>query len=177
MTKKKFQDITVEIVKGDITNQPDMDAIVNAANAFLRKGGGVAGAIHAAAGDDLEREAVALGPIKPGQAVITAAYNLPNKHVIHCLGPVYERDIPHDKLLAQCYTNALDLAEKHSLKSIAFAAISTGVFGYPVEEAASVALNAIKDKVSFMNSVKTIRMVLFSDLDYQTHENVLKNWK
>ncbi len=174
--KKKFQDLTIEIVKGDITRQTDIDAIVNAANAFLRKGGGVAGAIHKAAGDELEKEAVSLGPIKPGQAVITSAYNLPNKHVIHCLGPVYERDVPHDKLLANCYDNALELAEKHELKSIAFPAISTGIFGYPVEEAATVALNAIKEKVPFLSHIKLVRMVLFSDNDYLAHESVLKKW-
>ncbi|MFO8067428.1 MAG: macro domain-containing protein [Bacteroidales bacterium] len=176
MIRKKFQDITIELTKGDITNQPDIDAIVNAANAFLRTGGGVAGAIHEAAGPDLEKESVSLGPIKPGQAVITSAYKLPNKNVIHCLGPVYQRDLPHDKLLASCYSNSLELADKYDLKSIAFPAISTGAFGYPIEEAAKVALNAIKEKTPFLNSVKIVRMVLFSDSDYDAHEVVFKKW-
>lgn len=174
MIKKKFQDITIELIKGDITNQPDIDVIVNAANAFLRIGGGVAGAIHTAAGEELEKESVSLGPIKPGQAVITGAYNLPNKNVIHCLGPVYQRDLPHDELLAACYKNALELADKYSLKSIAFPAISTGAFGYPIEEASKVALNAIKEKTPFLNSVKIVRMVLFSESDYREHESIFK---
>lgn len=166
--------VYLEVSMGDIVMQKDMDAIANAANAFLRVGGGVAGAIHKAAGPELEKEAMTKGPINPGQAVITKAYNLPNKHVIHVLGPVYDRDIPHDKLLADCYSNALDLCEKHQLTSIAFPAISTGVFGYPVEEAAPVALKAIYAKMPVLNSVKRIRLVIFNERDYDSHIKALK---
>lgn len=168
-------DARLEVIQGDIVQQPDMDAIANAANAFLRIGGGVAGAIHKAAGSELEKEAIKKGPIKPGQAVITKAYNLPNKHVIHVLGPVYDRDIPHDELLANCYINALKLCEQYKLKSIAFPAISTGVFGYPVEEAAPAALQAIYDKMPELESVKIIRMVVWTDRDYIEHVNAMLN--
>ena len=94
MTQRQLDTVAVETVQGDIANQPDLDAIVNAANAELRIGGGVAGAIHRAAGPGLEQECIPLGPIRPGDAVISAGHNLPNAHVIHCLGPVYGRDEP-----------------------------------------------------------------------------------
>lgn len=165
---------SLEVSLGDIVMQNDMDAIANAANAFLRIGGGVAGAIHKAAGPDLEKEAITKGPIKPGEAVITKAYNLPNKYVIHVLGPVYDRDVPHDKYLADCYSNALDLGERYELESIAFPAVSTGVFGYPVEEAAQVALKAIYAKMASLKSVKRIRMVIFKEKDYRVHIKALK---
>ncbi|GAB4107661.1 macro domain-containing protein [Echinicola sediminis] len=163
--------------QGDITAQPDMDVIVNAANAQLRVGGGVAGAIHRAAGPALEKEAVPLGPIKPGEAVMTKAYNLPNKHVIHCLGPVYGQDKPEDKLLGDCYRNALKLADKEGLESIAFPAISTGIFGYPIKEAAEVAYRAIMEVVPGLKAVKEICFVLFGAHDFQVHEEVLSGLK
>lgn len=166
---------TLEVVQGDIVQQPDMDAIANAANAFLRIGGGVAGAIHKAAGPEMEKEAMKKGPIKPGEAVITKAYNLPNKYVVHLLGPVYDRDIPHDKLLANCYINALKLCEEYKIESIAFPAVSTGVFGYPVEEAAPVSLQAIYEQMPGLKSVKTIRMVIWTERDYKEHIRALKN--
>ncbi len=166
---------TLEVVQGDIVHQTDMEAIANAANAFLRIGGGVAGAIHKAAGPELEKEAMKKGPIKPGEAVITKAYNLPNKYVVHLLGPVYDRDIPHDKLLAKCYINALKLCEEFKIESIAFPAVSTGVFGYPVEEAAPVSLQAIYEQMPGLKSVKTIRMVIWTDRDYKEHIKALKN--
>ncbi|MFW5708393.1 MAG: macro domain-containing protein [Bacteroidota bacterium] len=166
--------VCLEVSKGDIVQQKDMDAIVNAANAFLRIGGGVAGAIHKAAGPELEKEAVKKGPIKPGEAVITKAYNLPNKHVIHVLGPVYNRDVPHDVYLARCYTSALELCEEYKLSSIAFPAVSTGAFGYPVEEAAPIAINAIYNKMPQLKHVKRIRMVVFNEHDYNEHIKVLK---
>ncbi|MEW5935275.1 MAG: macro domain-containing protein, partial [Bacillota bacterium] len=104
--------VRIECVQGDIVRQVGFDAIVNAANAQLRSGGGVAGAIHRAAGPGLEEECRPLAPIRPGQAVITGGHNLPNRYVIHCLGPVYGRDEPSDQLLATCYRNALRLAEE-----------------------------------------------------------------
>ncbi len=170
MTKKEQMKANLELIRGDIANQPDMDAIVNAANARLRTGGGVAGAIHRAAGPGLEEECLPLAPIQPGQAVITGAHQLPNKHVIHCLGPVYGRDKPEDKLLAACYENALKLAEEHQLRSIAFPAISTGVFGYPLDEAAEVAVSTIQNMINGLENLKTIRMVLFSESDLQAFQ-------
>ncbi len=169
-----FGDVTLELIEGDLTRQPDMEAIANAANAMLRKGGGVDGAIHHVAGPGLEKEAHPLGPLKPGEAVITGGHNLPNKYVIHCLGPVYDRDIPHDKLLADCYRNALRLCEENGIKSIAFPAISTGIFGYPPEEAAPVALKAIIEAMPTLKSLKTIRVVLYNSSLHEIFREALK---
>ena len=143
--KTNIEGIDVECTRGDIASQPDMAAIVNAANAQLRIGGGVAGAIHRAAGPGLEEECRPMAPIKPGEAVISGGHNLPNRHVIHCLGPVYGVDKPEDKLLADCYKNALKVAEENEVDSIAFPAISAGAFGYPIEAATDVALEAVKE--------------------------------
>lgn len=166
--------MTVELRQGDLTRQKDCEAVVNAANAQLQNGGGVAGAIHAAAGPDLEKEAVPLGPINPGEAVITGAYGLPNKYVIHCLGPVYGKDKPEAELLANCYSNALDLAEEHRLPSIAFPAISTGIFGYPIEEAARVAITTIIGKITEIKHLKNIVFVLYSSKDLEVYEKILE---
>jgi O-acetyl-ADP-ribose deacetylase (regulator of RNase III) len=151
----------VECRQGDIANQPDIDAVVNAANAALRPGGGVAGALHRAAGPELDRACRPLAPIKPGQAVITEAFGLPNRHVIHCLGPVYGRDTPEETLLADCYRNALELAERHGLSSIAFPALSAGAFGYPLEEAARVALTTMRKTLPECPGIERVRFVLF----------------
>ncbi|MFP4395133.1 MAG: macro domain-containing protein [Anaerolineales bacterium] len=173
MTKRKIQGVTIECVQGNIAHQPEMDAVVNAANAELRIGGGVAGAIHRAAGPGLERECRPLAPIQPGQAVITGAHDLPNRHVIHCLGPIYGVNEPADALLASCYKNALCLAEQNDIQSIAFPAISTGAFGYPVEPAARVAFQAVLDMLPQLSSVAHIRFVLFSPSDLRIHEQAL----
>src|SRR3712207_8008439 len=119
--------VVVECVRGDITSQDDVAAVVNAANAELRSGGGVAGAIHRAAGPGLEEEARSLAPIAPGEAVMTGGHDLPNRHVIHTLGPLYGRDSPEAELLANCYRNSLALAEEGGIDSIAFPAISTEI--------------------------------------------------
>ena len=174
MDRYIFGDVTLELIEGDITKQPDMEAIANAANAMLRVGGGVDGAIHRAAGPGLEKEAHPLGPLNPGEAVITSGHDLPNKYVIHCLGPVYDRDIPHDLLLANCYKNAMRICEDKGIRSIAFPAISTGVFGYPVEEAAPVTLKAIMDAMPNLKSLRNIRLVLFSHHVHQVFGNALE---
>lgn len=165
--------VKIECVQGDIVRQVGFDAVVNAANAELRMGGGVAGAIHRAAGPGLEEECRPLAPIRPGQAVITGGHRLPNRYVIHCLGPVYGIDEPSDQLLAECYRNALKLAEQHGISSIAFPAISTGAFGYPMEEAAEVALRTILEMTPFLKSVKVIRFVLRDDKALRVHEDTL----
>jgi len=175
MTERKPHGITLECVQGDIAHQPDVEAIVNAANAELRIGGGVAGAIHRAAGPALERECRPLAPIRPGQAVITGAHNLPNRYVIHCLGPIYGLDEPAEELLAACYRNALQLAEQNKIASIAFPAISTGAFGYPMEPAAQVAFKTVIDVLPRLSSVKYVRFVLFHHADVRVHEGVLEN--
>lgn len=170
--------ITIDCIIGDIAQQPGFDAIVNAANAELRPGGGVAGAIHRAAGPGLAEECLPLAPIKPGQAVITAAYDLPNRYVIHCLGPMYGLDEPSDSLLADCYRNALRLADAHGLVSIAFPAIATGSFGYPVTEAAEVALGAVASSAETAKTVGIVRFVLGDDAALLAHERSLEaEWK
>lgn len=170
---KQFHGLELEIVEGDITSQPDIDVIVNAANAQLTRGGGVAGAIHRAAGPELEIECLPLGPINPGQAVITKAYCLPNKRVIHCLGPVYGQDEPSGELLANCYRNALRLADENNLESIAFPAISTGIFGYPVCEAALVALKSVLESMPQLRNIHRVRFVLFDPDSRSCHEQTL----
>ena len=171
--RRAVHGVTVECAQGDIASQGDVAAIVNAANAELRSGGGVAGAIHRAAGPELEREARSLAPIRPGEAVITGGHNLPNRYVIHTLGPVYGQDRPEAELLANCYRNSLALAEENGIDSIAFPAISTGVFGYPVEEAAEVALRTVVEEKERLERVRLIRFVLFGEQDYEVHEQAL----
>lgn len=166
--------VTLEIERGDIAAQNDIQAVVNAANAQLKTGGGVAGAIHRAAGPGLTEETRPLAPISPGEAVITGGHNLPNEYVIHCLGPVYGRDKPEDELLANCYRNALKRAEEEDVESIAFPAISTGAFGYPTEAAARVALSTIQEEAEHLESVNTIRFVLFGEDDYNIHQKVME---
>ncbi|MDW7738517.1 MAG: macro domain-containing protein [Bacillota bacterium] len=167
--------VLIECTVGDIASQDNIDAVVNAANAQLRTGGGVAGALHRAAGPGLEEECLPLAPIKPGEAVITGGHRLPNRHVIHCLGPVYGVDQPEVDLLSACYINALKLAEKNKLTSIAFPSISTGVFGYPMEEAAGIAFATIKRMIPQLKTVKLIRFVLYNSEALTIHEKQFKN--
>lgn len=163
----------IECIQGNIVKQDDIRAIVNAANAQLRIGGGVAGAIHKAAGPGLEEECRPLAPIKPGQAVITGAHQLPNDFVIHCLGPVYGQDEPSDRLLADCYRNALGLAREEGIESIAFPALSTGAFGYPLEEAADVALRTVVREAAAHDQPQLIRFVLFDGNAAEVHRKAL----
>lgn len=173
--KKRLHDIELEIEKGDIANQPDLDVVVNAANAELAPGGGVAGAIHKAAGPALYEECKPKAPIKPGEAVITKAYNLPNDHVIHCLGPVYGQDELERDLLAACYRNSLRLAEEQELRSIGFPAISTGIFGYPPDKAVEVVFNTVLGELPGIKHLKKIKFVLFSEEDLQLYWEKLKD--
>jgi len=170
---KTMWGVTIECVRGDIASQGGVTAVVNAANAQLKMGGGVAGAIHRAAGPGLAEECHPLAPIKPGEAVITGGHNLPNRSVIHCLGPVYGVDKPEGELLARCYRNALQLADEHKIDSVAFPAISTGAFGYPVEDAARVAFSAIAETIPKLKHVRSIRFVLHSGHDLKIHEAAL----
>jgi len=172
--KKKFSNIIVELSVGNIIQQHDIDAIVNAANAQLRIGGGVAGAIHGAGDPELEQLTRSLAPIQPGEAVITEAPNLPNKFIIHCLGPVFGRDEPSARLLENCYINALKRAEEEEIRSAAFPAISTGAFGYPMKEAAQIALNTVKGEVDSLQHVEHVRFVLFDENALQIHKSVLE---
>lgn len=173
MSRHQIGEVTLELAVGDIASQDDVDAVVNAANAQLQMGGGVAGAIHRAAGPGLAEECRPLAPISPGECVITGAHDLPNRNVIHCLGPVYEVDEPSADLLADCYRNALDLADRAGLASVAFPAISTGAFGYPLEEAAEVALRTVLAAAPGLGSVRLIRFVFFQEGDLEVHQRVL----
>lgn len=173
MTRAEVGDVRIELVVGDIADQPDLDAVVNAANAQLQIGGGVAGAIHRAAGPGLAEECRPMAPIRPGECVITGAHRLPNRHVIHCLGPVYGHDEPAEQLLAGCYRRALELADRNGLSSLAFPAISTGAFGYPMEQAAEVSLSTVKQAAAHLSSVRLIRFVLYSARDLELHSRTL----
>jgi O-acetyl-ADP-ribose deacetylase (regulator of RNase III) len=175
--RRQFDDVTIECIRGDIASQEDVEAVVNAANARLGPGGGVAGAIHRAAGPGLAEEAIPLGPIEPGEAVITGAHRLPNRYVIHTLGPVYGQDRPEAELLARCYRNSLSLAEEEGLESIAFPAISTGIFGYPAEEAAEIALRTVREEAERLEGMRLIRFVLFGEKDLEVHERALAGYQ
>ena len=156
----------IEIVQGDITRL-DVDAIVNAANRLLLGGGGVDGAIHRAAGPGLLEECRGLHGCRIGEARITSGYALPARHVIHTVGPVWrggERD--EEALLAACYRNSLGLAVRHSLKTIAFPAISTGVYGYPLDRATRI---AVSETIQFLAANETLERVVFVCFDERTY--------
>lgn len=147
-------------VQGDLLAQDDCDAIVNAANVQLLPGGGVCGLIHDAAGPELARHCAQLNSIPVGGAVVTPGFKLKQRWVIHACGPRYGLDCPSDKLLADAFKNALDVAEQKQVKRIAFPAISTGIYGYPLEEAARVTVAEIRACLPALQSVEEVRLVL-----------------
>jgi O-acetyl-ADP-ribose deacetylase (regulator of RNase III) len=153
----------IDVVRGDITEQ-EVDAIVNAANSSLLGGGGVDGAIHRAAGPELLAECRALGGCAPGEAKATGGYRLPARHVIHTVGPVWGGGRQGEaETLAACHRNALALADELGCRSVAFPAISTGIFGYPIAEAAAVAVPATRDALEEHPSIEQVRFVVFND--------------
>lgn len=172
--KTELNQVTLECAVGDIAGQSDIEAVVNAANAELMPGGGVADALHARAGPGLAKACAPLAPISPGEAVITEGFGLPNGHVIHCLGPVYGRDEPSDELLAHCYKQALSLAETHGIASVAFPAISSGAFGYPLKSAAEVACTTVVSKIPELRQVRLVRFVLFDQKTYDVFSEQLQ---
>ncbi len=164
----------IEIYKGDITRLK-VDAIVNAANTSLLGGGGVDGAIHRAAGPKLLEECRSLNGCRTGEAKITRGYNLPAKYVIHTVGPVwYGGNKNEDELLANCYRNSLRLAAENKIKTIAFPAISTGVYNFPNGRAAKIAVQEIKNFLDKDNSIEKIIFVCFDEGTYQIYNNTCK---
>ena len=157
----------IEIIKGDITKLK-VDAIVNAANKSLLGGGGVDGAIHRAAGKDLVAECRTLNGCETGQSKITKGYNLPAKYVIHTVGPVwYGGDRNEPELLRSCYISALSLAKENNIKTIAFPAISCGVYRFPIEEACKIAFDSVNE---FISKSDCFEKIIFIDIN----ENIIK---
>ncbi len=163
----------ITVVTGDITKQ-QVDAIVNAANSSLLGGGGVDGAIHRAAGRQLVEECRTLGGCPTGEAKITRGYHLPARYVIHTVGPVWrggEQGEPD--LLAACYRNSLALAVAHTVRSIAFPAISTGIYGYPLEAATRIAMDETRRFLASDDTLEEIRFVCFGDAAYSVYRGML----
>ena len=153
----------IDIRQADITRL-DVDAIVNAANNQLEDGAGVCGAIHSAAGPGLLAECRELGGCETGEAKITGGYELPARHVIHAVGPVWRGgDHGEARLLADCYRNSIRLAERHGLQSIAFPAISCGIFGYPLEQAAGIAIETTLQELHRCEQLDEVIFACFSD--------------
>jgi O-acetyl-ADP-ribose deacetylase (regulator of RNase III) len=163
------------VLEGDITKQ-QVDAIVNAANTSLLGGGGVDGAIHRAAGPELLQECRTLGGCPAGEAKITRGYLLPAKYVIHTVGPVWNGGWHHEaELLAQCYRNCFRLMEQHSLHSIAFPAISCGVYGFPPKRAAAIALTEIQHFLEVNPKAEHVLVVCFTHDVYESYRELLQS--
>jgi len=162
----KNADSKIQIVQGDITKL-DVDAIVNAANTTLLGGGGVDGAIHRAAGPELLAECRLLGGCRPGEAKITGGYRLPARFVIHTVGPIW-RGGKHDeaRTLTNCYRNSLQLAVENEIKTLAFPAISCGAYGYPVEEAAQIALETTREFLASADQIEKVTFALWDEDAY-----------
>jgi len=170
----KVEDCVLELVEGDLTRQ-DTDAIVNAANQTLLGGGGVDGAIHRAAGPKLLNECRGLGGCPTGEARLTRGYNLKARYVIHTVGPVYRDGLHREpELLASCYRESLKLAAEKGLKSVAFPSISTGAYGYPIRDAARIALKTVKEFLRQHSEIKLVRFVLFGRPAYEAYEAALR---
>ena len=172
--QKKMGDTLVELIQGDISDQ-QTDAVVNAANRNLEPGSGVSGAIHSVAGPKLFEACSEHTPLETGQVVLTPGFDLPNKFVIHTVGPFYASGGPAEAaLLERCYENSLNLAEGKEITSIAFPAISTGIFGYPKKEAAEVAFTAIDKYLRKNSSIRLIRVVVFDLSSFVIHKRAFK---
>ena len=167
----------IELIEGDITKL-DVDAIVNAANSSLLGGGGVDGAIHYAAGPQLVEECAKLGGCPTGEAKLTKGYRLPARHVIHTVGPIWRGGSNGEpEKLANCYRNSMQIAADNGFATIAFPAISTGVYGYPLQEAAQIAINQVIECLNKMPSIKKVIFVLFGRKNFDIYTDILSNLK
>ena len=170
---KKNQDPKIEIIQGDITKL-DVDAIVNAANTTLLGGGGVDGAIHRAAGTELLAECRTLGGCRPGEAKITRGYRLPARFVIHTVGPVWSGGEGNEpEILANCYRSALQLVLENGIKTIAFPAISCGAYGYPIPEAAQIAVKTTRNFLATEDQIDKVIFVLWGEDIYDAYLGLL----
>jgi O-acetyl-ADP-ribose deacetylase len=170
---KKTEDSKIEIIQGDITKL-DVDAIVNAANMTLLGGGGVDGAIHRTAGTELLAECRTLGGCRPGEAKITRGYRLPARFVIHTVGPVWRGGKRHEpEILANCYGNALQLAVENGVRTIAFPAISCGAYGYPIPDAAQIAVETTRNFLATADKIHKVIFVLWGEDIYDTYRRLL----
>ena len=161
----------IEVIQGDI-KKLKVDAIVNAANRSLLGGGGVDGAIHYAAGSELLAECETLGGCKTGQAKITKGYRLPAKHVIHTVGPVWQGGQKGEAdLLASCYRESLNLAVQNNLETIAFPAISCGIYGYPIPQAAEIAVREVSQFLDTHPSIQKVYLICFESDVFQAYQN------
>ncbi|MCS6841085.1 MAG: O-acetyl-ADP-ribose deacetylase [Roseiflexus sp.] len=167
-------DSTLELIRGNIVEQ-DVDAIVNAANETLAPGGGVSGAIHRAAGPELAEECARIGGCPTGEARITAGYRLKARHVIHAVGPRYTGSPRDAELLASAYRSSLLLAAQHGLRSVAFPSISTGIYGYPLDEAAPIALATCRDMLQSHPQLALVRFVLFDEETFRAYERAAQS--
>src|SRR6266704_2625907 len=166
MSTRMIKGVTLVLLRGNIV-EVQVDAIVNAANSGLRGGGGVDGAIHRAGGPGIMEECRKIGGCPTGSAVATTAGKLPAKYVFHAVGPIYEGTSEDERLLKSAYQSCLNLAEQYKIESIAFPSLSTGVYGYPLELAAPIALGTIVEHIKKSTSLKQVTMVLFGDRAYQ----------
>ena len=167
----------MKLVQGDITKE-DVEAIVNAANKSLLGGGGVDGAIHRAAGPDLLAECRTLGGCETGDAKLTRGYGLKARHVIHTVGPVYKTgESGEPEKLASCYRKSLELATANGLKSLAFPAISCGVYGYPIRDASRIALRTVADYCKAHPEIEEVRFVLFGAGDLAVYREAFEEMK
>ncbi len=171
--KRTIQSISIETTIGDIANQADIKAVVNAANKDLKTGGGVAGALHRKAGKKLEEACRPFAPIEVTEVIMTKGFDLPNDTVLHALGPRFGVDNPSDKLLKRTYDNVFNLLKRRNIDSVALPAISIGAFGYPKKDATIITLRTLKSHLLTLNQVKTIRFVLYDEDTYNLYNRLI----